>query len=82
MTATGSVGTTERELLLRVLSTLLREDVVGLRSRGVVRDRPDGRWLRLDGAEGRALDCRWSRTDSECAYAAGCRCCGWRRRHR
>ncbi|MGW3012403.1 IucA/IucC family protein [Streptomyces sp. NPDC001219] len=37
----------ESELLLRVLSALLREDVVGLRSRGTLRERPDGPWLRL-----------------------------------
>lgn len=37
-------GTT---LLLRVLSALLREDVVGLRTRSTAVDRPDGRWLRL-----------------------------------
>lgn len=37
----------ESELLLRVLSALLREDVVGLRTRGTLLERPDGRWLRL-----------------------------------
>ncbi|MHC5700118.1 IucA/IucC family protein [Streptomyces tirandamycinicus] len=35
------------ELLLRVLSALLREDVVGLRSRGRPVERPDGTWLRM-----------------------------------
>ncbi len=39
----------EGELLTRVLSTLLREDVCGLRTRSTVEDRPDGRWLRLPG---------------------------------
>lgn len=48
MTVTGPLTTsTEDELLLRVLSTLLREDVVGLRTRTTAEDRPDGRWLRL-----------------------------------
>ncbi|MFI8997477.1 IucA/IucC family protein [Streptomyces sp. NPDC053542] len=46
-------GPEEHELLVRVLSALLREDVVGLRSRGTVLERPDGPWLRLpaDGDE-------------------------------
>ncbi|MEV8317816.1 IucA/IucC family siderophore biosynthesis protein [Streptomyces sp. NPDC059900] len=35
------------ELLLRVLSALLREDVVGWRSRSGVVRQPDGSWLRL-----------------------------------
>ncbi|MDG9711101.1 IucA/IucC family protein [Streptomyces sp. DH10] len=34
-------------LLTRVLSALLREDVVGLRSRSTLVHRPDGPWLRL-----------------------------------
>ncbi|MEU5211776.1 IucA/IucC family protein [Streptomyces sp. NPDC020742] len=33
--------------MLRVLSALLREDVVGLRTRGTLLERPDGPWLRL-----------------------------------
>ncbi|MFH8571957.1 IucA/IucC family protein [Streptomyces sp. NPDC017993] len=37
----------EAELLRRVLSALLREDVVGLRSRSTLLERPDGPWLRL-----------------------------------
>ncbi|MGW1976784.1 IucA/IucC family protein [Streptomyces sp. NPDC001889] len=37
----------ETRLLLTVLSTLLREDVVGLRSRSTPHERPDGTWLRL-----------------------------------
>ncbi|MFD3654860.1 IucA/IucC family protein [Streptomyces sp. NPDC058620] len=39
--------TAEGALVLRVLSALLREDVVGLRTRSTVVERPDGRWLRL-----------------------------------
>lgn len=34
------------ELLLRVLSALLREDVVGLRSEGELAERADGLWIR------------------------------------
>ncbi|GAA2248250.1 IucA/IucC family protein [Streptomyces amakusaensis] len=37
----------ERSLLLKVLSTLVREDVVGLRSRSTPWQGPDGPWLRL-----------------------------------
>ncbi|MFF4531004.1 IucA/IucC family protein [Streptomyces sp. NPDC001407] len=37
----------EGELLQRVLSTLLREDSYGLRSRARTEHRPDGDWLRL-----------------------------------
>ncbi|MFH8368135.1 IucA/IucC family protein [Streptomyces sp. NPDC018031] len=42
----------ERELLRRVVTTLLREDAYGLRSRSRPVHRPDGDWLRtpLDGA--------------------------------
>ncbi|MEV3988471.1 IucA/IucC family protein [Streptomyces sp. NPDC049837] len=50
-TATSSAATSsdtaERDLLLRVLGALLREDVVGLRSRSTLVDKEDGRWLRL-----------------------------------
>lgn len=38
---------TEPELLLRVLSALLREDVTGWRTRSTPVRRPDGLWLRL-----------------------------------
>lgn len=37
-------------LVLRVLSALLREDVLGLRTRSTAEDRPDGRWLVLADA--------------------------------
>lgn len=48
----------ERDLLLRVLGTLLREDVVGLRSRSAPVERADGLWLRLpaDGDDGTGDD--------------------------
>ncbi|WWR55044.1 IucA/IucC family protein [Streptomyces sp. SCSIO 30461] len=48
----GATGGAERhaegELVLRVLSALLREDVVGLRTRSTEADRADGSWLRLE----------------------------------
>ncbi|MFE6938113.1 IucA/IucC family protein [Streptomyces chartreusis] len=48
MTApTTTTDTCEAELLTRVLGALLREDVVGLRSRGAAVRRPDGDWVRL-----------------------------------
>ena len=46
-TAAGSPDPAEAALLTRVLSALLREDVVGLRSRGTLIDLLDGPWLRL-----------------------------------
>jgi siderophore synthetase component len=56
VTAPGpAADTAEQTLLLRVLSTLLREDVVGLRTRGTIEDRPDGRWLRLAAGTTAAL---------------------------
>ncbi|MGI5400772.1 IucA/IucC family protein [Streptomyces sp. CA-135486] len=60
MTAvTGAAGTRqatdedtqEAQLLVRVLGALLREDVVGLRTRSTLLDRPDGPWLRLPADE-------------------------------
>ncbi|MFI6289160.1 IucA/IucC family protein [Streptomyces sp. NPDC051018] len=42
-------------LLLDVLSTLLREDAVGLRSRSTSVELPDGTWLRRDTGDGDAL---------------------------
>ncbi|WP_435603882.1 IucA/IucC family protein [Streptomyces sp. bgisy130] len=54
-TATGrapaAADAEESGLLLRVLGALLREDVVGLRTRGTLLERPDGRWLRLPADE-------------------------------
>ncbi|MFJ4776011.1 IucA/IucC family protein [Streptomyces sp. NPDC088762] len=45
----------EGALLLRVLSALLREDVVGLRTRSTVVERAGGPWLRLATGDGGAL---------------------------
>ncbi|MFC5663385.1 IucA/IucC family protein [Kitasatospora misakiensis] len=44
-TATGTATTPAGALALRVLSTLVREDVLGLRTRSTVEHRPDGAWL-------------------------------------
>ncbi|MFI2346557.1 IucA/IucC family protein [Streptomyces sp. NPDC019443] len=56
MTATTTALETETDdLLLRVLSALLREDVVGLRTRSTQVERTDGPWLRLDTGDGDAL---------------------------
>ncbi|MFD7238628.1 IucA/IucC family protein [Streptomyces syringium] len=55
MTPNGS-DPVEDELLGRILSTLLREDTYGLRSRARTERRPDGDWLRLRvGGDGCAL---------------------------
>ncbi|MEU9132698.1 IucA/IucC family protein [Kitasatospora sp. NPDC048540] len=40
--------TVEQELTRRVLAALLREDVLGLRTRSTPEHRADGRWLQLD----------------------------------
>lgn len=46
-------GPAEGDLVTRVLSALLREDVVGLRTRSTLVHRPDGAWLqRADGQGG------------------------------
>ncbi|WP_369231310.1 IucA/IucC family protein [Streptomyces sp. R21] len=50
-TARTAVDAAEAELLTRVLSALLREDVVGLRTRSTLTHRPDGAWLRLEGKD-------------------------------
>lgn len=51
-TAVTPTDTVEVELLTRVLGALLREDVVGLRSRSTLVHRPDGPWLRLPPTDG------------------------------
>ncbi|MET7698525.1 IucA/IucC family protein [Streptomyces sp. NPDC005485] len=49
--AEARVDSSEAELLIRVLSALLREDVVGLRTRSTLTHHPDGPWLRLAGTD-------------------------------
>ncbi|MFC5804426.1 IucA/IucC family protein [Streptomyces formicae] len=44
---TAAAGSADADLLLRVLSSLLREDVAGLRTRSTPVERADGTWLRL-----------------------------------
>lgn len=67
---TASPDSTESELLLRVLSALLREDVVGLRTRSTSVQRPDGRWLRLGTQDGAALLLPVAEDGFQCADAA------------
>ncbi|MER5866099.1 IucA/IucC family protein [Kitasatospora sp. NPDC002040] len=45
--STAQQSTAADQLTLRVLGALLREDVLGLRTRSTAEERPDGRWLRL-----------------------------------
>jgi siderophore synthetase component len=68
----GGPGGVEAELLLRVLSALLREDVVGLRTRGTVVTGPDGRWVRLPvpGPDTDALLLPVTEDGFQCAHAA------------
>ncbi|MFF3400090.1 IucA/IucC family protein [Streptomyces sp. NPDC002659] len=57
MTATTTAAApAETDLVLRLLSALLREDVAGLRTRSTATKHPDGTWLRLDAADGDALE--------------------------
>jgi siderophore synthetase component len=56
-------------LLTRVLSALLREDVVGLRSRSTLVHRPDGPWLRLAAGHDTLL-LPVAEDGFQCAYAA------------
>ncbi|WUJ18582.1 IucA/IucC family siderophore biosynthesis protein [Streptomyces sp. NBC_00390] len=58
------------DLLLRVLSALLREDVVGLRSRSTPVEESDGTWLRLTAADGGALLLPVRADGFQCATAA------------
>ncbi|MER7752165.1 IucA/IucC family protein [Kitasatospora sp. NPDC097643] len=59
--------TAAQQLTLRLLSALLREDVLGLRTRGTVEDRPDGRWIVLADA---ALALPVTAEGFQCEYAA------------
>ncbi|WP_443060589.1 IucA/IucC family protein [Streptomyces sp. NBC_00459] len=59
----------EAELLTRVLSALLREDVVGLRTLGTLTHRPDGVWLRHP-TDGDALLLPLTEDGFQCVYAA------------
>ncbi|SDO75215.1 Siderophore synthetase component [Streptomyces sp. cf386] len=69
-TAPTTPDTCEAELLTRVLSALLREDVVGLRTRGALLHWADGDWLRLPTPEGDALLLPVEEDGYQCAYAA------------
>ncbi|WP_066934112.1 IucA/IucC family protein [Streptomyces sp. NBRC 110611] len=63
-------ATAEADLLLRVLSALLREDVVGLRSHSAPVERADGRWLRRAAADGDALLLPVAEDGFQCETAA------------
>lgn len=65
----------EEELVTRMLSAFLREDVVGLRTRSALVQRPDGPWLRLptgdsENGEGDALLLPVTEDGFQCEYAA------------
>lgn len=62
--------TAEEQLLLRVLSALLREDAAGLRTRSAPLRRPDGLWLRLSRPTGGALLLPVAEDGFQCEYAA------------
>ncbi|MCM2579939.1 IucA/IucC family protein [Streptomyces meridianus] len=60
----------EAELALRVLDALLREDVVGLRTRARPAERPDGTWLRLPAGGDAALLVPVEPDGFQCAWRA------------
>ncbi|WP_405865221.1 IucA/IucC family protein [Streptomyces sp. NBC_00005] len=62
--------TCEAELLTRVLSALLRENVVGLRTRSTLAHRPDGDWLRLPTTVEDALLLPVTEDGYQCEYRA------------
>lgn len=72
MTPSGAQDPVEAALLRRVLSTLLREDVVGLRTRTRAEEHADGRWLRLRAEGGARADLLLPVEDDgfQCEYAA------------
>ncbi|MGW1614803.1 IucA/IucC family protein [Streptomyces sp. NPDC002285] len=70
MTAPTAPDACEAQLLTRVLSALLREDVVGLRTRSALVHRPDGDWLRLATPHGDALLLPVTEDGYQCVYAA------------
>lgn len=69
-TGLAPVAGVEAELLLRVLSALLRENVVGWRTRSEPVRRADGEWLRLGHGAGDALLMAVHEDGFQSAYAA------------
>ncbi|MGW3936641.1 IucA/IucC family protein [Streptomyces phaeochromogenes] len=61
---------TEGELVVRVLSALLREDVVGLRTRSTLAHRPDGAWLQRADTQGGFLLLPVVEDGFQCEFAA------------
>ncbi|GHE08102.1 IucA/IucC family protein [Streptomyces alanosinicus] len=70
MSAPTTTDTCEAELLTRVLSALLREDVVGLRTRSTLVRRGDGDWLRRATPDADALLLPVAPDGFQCEYAA------------
>ncbi|MGN9759940.1 IucA/IucC family protein [Streptomyces sp. SD31] len=70
MSAPPLTDTCEAELLTRVLSALLREDVVGLHTKGTLTQRPDGPWIRLAAGRDDALLLPVAEDGYQCEYAA------------
>ncbi|MCT9077987.1 IucA/IucC family protein [Streptomyces fulvoviolaceus] len=70
MSAPAVTDTCAAELLTRVLSALLREDVVGLRTRSTLVRREDGDWLLLPTPEGDALLLPVTEDGYQAEYAA------------
>ncbi|MFJ8740932.1 IucA/IucC family protein [Embleya sp. NPDC127516] len=69
--AVDGPGGFDGELLCRVLDTVLREDVLGLRGTAVPEQRPDGTWLRLTARTGTDALLLPVRADGfQCEYAA------------
>lgn len=62
--------TVHDELALRVLGALLREDVLGLRTRSTCEERADGRWLRLDASPGPRFALPVAPEGFQCEYTA------------
>ncbi|MEU9960056.1 IucA/IucC family protein [Streptomyces sp. NPDC050982] len=60
----------EGELVTRVLSALLREDVVGLRTRSTLAHRPDGAWLQRADRQGGFLLLPVVEDGFQCEFAA------------
>ncbi|MEU9883258.1 IucA/IucC family protein [Streptomyces phaeochromogenes] len=61
---------TEGELVIRVLSALLREDVVGLRTRSTLAHRADGAWLQRADRQGGFLLLPVVEDGFQCEFAA------------
>ncbi|MFI1485053.1 IucA/IucC family protein [Streptomyces sp. NPDC020747] len=68
--ARPGTDSTEGELVIRVLSALLREDVVGLRTRSTLVHRADGAWLQRPDEQGGFLLLPVVEDGFQCEFAA------------